>query len=435
MSKIVKITGRELLDSRGYPTVEAEVHLEDGSYGRSIVPSGFSKGINEALELRDNDLSRYLGKGVLKSVFIINNIISKEIIGLDSSNQEYIDNIMIDYDGTSLKSKLGANSMLAISLSIAKANSKSLNIPLYKYISELINNKEFILPIPMVNIINGGCHADNNIDIQEFMIQPIKAKSFRHAIRICSEIFHNLSEVLKSNNKKILVGDEGGYAPDLSSSEEALILIKNAIEKSGYILGEDIFLALDFSSSRYYNKDKKIYLLENKEYNFYEITDFLNNLVNKYSIFSIEDPLSELDWDGYIYLTSVLGKNVQLIGDDLFVTNINLLKKGINLNVANSILIKPNQIGTLTETLKVIKLAKKNNYSVIISHRSGETEDTTIADLAVGTSSGQIKTGSMSRSERICKYNRLIRIEEELGSFCFYKNISKFNFFKNKDLK
>lgn len=295
MSKIVKIIGREVLDSRGYPTVEVEAHLEDKSYGRFIVPSGKSKGINESLELRDNDLSRYLGKGVLKSVFIINNIISKEIIGLDSGDQKKIDNIMIDYDGTYLKSKLGANSMLAVSLAIAKANSNSLGIPLYQYISKLFNNDKFILPIPMVNIINGGCHADNNIDIQEFMIQPVKAKSFRHAIRICSEIFHNLSKILKINNKKILIGDEGGYAPDLSCSEEALIFIKDAIEKSGYILGKDIFLALDCASSRYYNKIDNFYLLEGKKYNFYEITDFLNNLIKKYHILSIEDPLSELD--------------------------------------------------------------------------------------------------------------------------------------------
>ncbi len=430
MSKIIKVIGREVLDSRGYPTIESEVYLEDGFYGRYIVPSGASKGSNEALELRDNDLSRYLGKGVLKSVFIINNIISKEIIGLDSNDQNFIDNILINYDGTELKNKLGANSILAVSFAVAKANANSLKIPLFKYISKLINNDKFVLPIPMINIINGGCHADNNIDIQEFMILPVGADSFRHGIRMCSEIFHNLSKILKLNNKKISVGDEGGYAPDLASNEEALILIKDAIEKSNYILGKDIFLALDCASSEYYNKDKKIYLLENKKYNFYEITEFLSNLINKYSIISIEDPLSESDWNGYVYLTSILGNKIQLVGDDLFVTNVNLLKKGIDLKVVNSILIKPNQIGTLTETLNTIKLAKENNYSVIISHRSGETEDTTISDLAVGTCSGQIKTGSLCRSERICKYNRLIRIEEYLGSSCIYKGKSEFDFLK-----
>ncbi len=432
MSKIIKIIGREVLDSRGYPTVEAETYLEDGSYGRFIVPSGSSKGLNEAIELRDNDLSRYLGKGVLKSVFIINNIISKEIIGMDSENQNDIDNTMINLDGTDLKYKLGANSILAVSLSIAKATAKSLKIPLYKYIGNLIGNKKFILPIPMVNIINGGCHADNNIDIQEFMIQPIGAKNFKHCIRMCSEIFHNLYKILKINNKKISIGDEGGYAPDLFSNEEALILIKNSIKKSGYILGKDVYISLDCASSKYYNKNKNLYILDNKEYNFYEITELLNNFIKKYSIISIEDPLSELDWKGYVYLTSILGENVQLVGDDLFVTNINFLKKGIDLKVANSILIKFNQIGTLTETLKTINLAKKNNYSVIISHRSGESEDTTIADLAVGTGSGQIKTGSMSRSERICKYNRLIRIEEDLKNFYKYKSISKFKFLNKK---
>ncbi len=432
MSKIVKVIGREVLDSRGCPTVEAEVHLDSGCYGRSIVPSGASTGSKEFLELRDNDLNRFFGKGVLKSVFIINNIISKEIIGLDALDQFNIDKVMIDIDGTNNKSKLGANSILAVSLSVAKASSNYLKLPLYEYIGKLINNNKFSMPVPMVNIINGGCHADNNIDIQEFMILPIGADSFKHAVRMCSEIFHNLGKLLKLNGKKISIGDEGGYAPDLSSNEEALMLISDSVKESGYILGKDIYISLDCASSEFYNEKEKNYFLESKKFTFYELTEFLNNLVNKYSIISIEDALSELDWDGYVYLTSVLGSNVQLVGDDLFVTNSSLLQKGIDLNVANSILIKPNQIGSLTETLDAIKLAKKNNYSTIISHRSGETEDTTIADIAVGTSSGQIKTGSMSRSERIAKYNRLIRIEEYLGS-SLYKGIEEFNFLnKNK---
>ncbi len=429
MSKITKILGREVLDSRGYPTVEAEVYLENGYYGRSIVPSGASTGSKEAIELRDNDINRFLGKGVLKSVFIINNIISKELLGLESTDQNIIDKIMIDIDGTHNKSKLGANSILAVSLALAKASSKSLNLSLFNYISKLNNNNNLFMPVPMVNIINGGCHADNNIDIQEFMILPVNAKSFRHAVRICSEIFHNLGKILKLNNKKISIGDEGGYAPDLNSNEEALVLISDAINKSGYVLGKDIYIGLDCAASEFYNKKDKVYIFENKKYSFYEFTDLLNDWVNKYSILSIEDPLSELDWEGYVYLTGILGKNVQLVGDDLFVTNVDILKKGINLNVVNSILIKPNQIGTLSETFKTINLAKKYNYSVIISHRSGETEDTSIADISVGISSGQIKTGSMSRSERIAKYNRLIRIEEELGSN-LYKGMSSFNFLK-----
>ncbi len=429
MSKIIKVLGREVLDSRGYPTIEAEVYLEGGCSGRAIVPSGASTGISEAIELRDNDNNRFFGKGVLKSVFIINNIISKEIQGLDSTNQNNIDQLMIDLDGTDNKSKLGANSILAVSLAVAKASSKYLNLPLFNYISQLNKNNNLYMPVPMINIINGGCHADNNIDIQEFMILPTGAKSFRHALRMCSEIFHNLGKILKLNNKKISIGDEGGYAPDLNSNEEALVLISDAVDKSGYILGKDIYIALDCAASEFYNKDEKIYCFENKKFSFYEFTDLLNDWINKYSILSIEDPLSEIDWEGYVYLTGILGKNVQLVGDDLFVTNVELLKKGINLNVVNSILIKPNQIGTLSETFEAINLAKKYNYSYIISHRSGETEDTFISDISVGVSSGQIKTGSMSRSERIAKYNRLIRIEEILGSN-LYRGILEFNFLK-----
>ncbi len=429
MSKIVKIFAREVIDSRGYPTVECEVYLKDGSYGRYMVPSGSSTGSKECLELRDNDLKRFSGKGVMKSVFIVNNVISKELLGLNSVNQYDIDHIMIDFDGTLNKSKLGANSILAVSMAVAKATSKSLKIPFYSYISKLmnLNNDKFVLPVPMVNIINGGCHADNNVDIQEFMIQPIRAKNFRHAVRISAEIFHTLGYILKSNNKKTSIGDEGGYAPDLNSNEEAIKLIINSVEKSGYKVEKDVCISIDCASSEFYNlKDNKYYLnSEKKTFTSCEFIGYLNNLVNKYPIISIEDPLSEHDWNGFIEITKLLGKKIQIVGDDLFVTNFDLLKKGINSKVANSILIKLNQIGTLTETLKTIKLAKEHGYSVVISHRSGETEDTSIADLAVGTSSGQIKTGSLSRSERVSKYNRLIRIEEELGSLSVYKNLNK----------
>ncbi len=434
MSKIKKVIGREVIDSRGYPTVEAEVYLEDGVRGRAIVPSGASTGINESLELRDEDYSRFNGKGVMKSVFIINNIISKEILGLDSINQFDIDQKMIDCDATNNKSKLGANSILAVSLAIAKATANSLKLPLYKYISILNNDNYQIyhMPIPMVNIINGGCHADNNIDIQEFMILPIGAKTFRHAIRISCEIFHNLGKILKLNKKYIFVGDEGGYAPNLSSNEEALILIEKAVLESGYKLGVDVFLALDCASSELFNKEDSSYFLKSeiKKFSSLEFIKYLNSLVDKHCIISIEDALSEYDWKGFIYLTKILGDKIQLVGDDLFVTNTSLLKKGIELNVANSILIKPNQIGSLSETLKAINMAKKYGYSVIISHRSGESEDTFISDLAVGTCSGQIKTGSMSRSERICKYNRLIRIEEELGVESCYRGLKEFSFLK-----
>ncbi len=435
MSKIIKILGREVIDSRGYPTVESDVFLDDGSIGTSIVPSGASTGINEAIELRDNDINRFCGKGVMKSVFIINNIISKELIGLNSFDQENIDNIMIKIDGTKNKSKLGANSILSVSLSVAKASAKSKGIPLYLYINKLFNKKnknKFIMPVPMMNIINGGCHADNSIDIQEFMIQPIRAKSIRHSIRIGSEIFHKLGEILKLKNKRISIGDEGGYAPDLSSNEEAICLIIESIKKSGYIPGYDVFICLDCASSEFYNlKEKKYYLKnENKKFSSLEFIEYLNLLVNKYPILSIEDALSEIDFDGFINITKKLGKKIQLVGDDLFVTNYSLLKKGIKLKIANSILIKPNQIGTLTETLKTIKLAKKYGYSVIISHRSGETEDTTIADLSVGVNSGQIKTGSISRSERVSKYNRLIRIEEELKGKSIYRGYKEFSFIK-----
>ncbi len=431
MCKIIKIQAREVIDSRGWPTIEVETYLENGISSKAIVPSGASTGINEALELRDNDINRYLGKGVLTAINNVNNIISKKIVGLNVLEQSNIDNIMIDLDGTPNKSNLGSNSILGVSLSIAKVGAKFLNLPLYSYISK-INNSKYCLPIPMMNVINGGCHADNNLDIQEFMIYPIGADNFSHCIRMCSEVFHNLGNILKINNKNILIGDEGGYAPNLNSNEEAIILICEAIEKSNYILGKDIFIAIDCAASEFYNNKNKLYYLnsENKKYSFYEFTEYLNLLIDKYPIISIEDALSEKDWDGFIYLTSVLGDKVQIVGDDLFVTNTTLLNKGIKYNIANSILIKPNQIGTLTETLNCINLAKNNNYSVIISHRSGETEDTTISDLAVGTNSSQIKCGSISRSERTCKYNRLIRIEEYLNKNIF-KGISQFKFLNN----
>ncbi len=439
MSKITKILGREVIDSRGYPTVEAEVHVQDKFYGRAIVPSGASTGTNEAVELRDNDYDRFLGKGVMKSVFIINNIISKELIGLDCTDQSYIDKIMIDLDGTNNKSKLGANSILALSLAVSKAASSCLNLPFYTYISKLSGNYgKYSMPIPMMNIINGGCHADNNIDIQEFMILPVGAKSFRHAVRIGSEIFHNLGKILRKNNKKISIGDEGGYAPDLYSNEEAIILIIEAIINSGYKPGVDVFISIDCAANEFYNKKDKLYYLnsENKKFSYIEFSDYLLKLVDKYPIISIEDPFSEDDWNGFSYLTNKLSNKVQIVGDDLFVTNIKLLEKGIKNKVANSILIKPNQIGTLSETLDTINMAKKNSYSVIISHRSGETEDTTISDLSVGVSSGQIKTGSMSRSERVSKYNRLIRIEEELNDVVLYKGCDEFsNLNKSKYFK
>ncbi len=429
MSKIVKVLAREILDSRGFPTVQVDVYLKNGIIGRSSVPSGASTGVKEALELRDNDLSRFLGKGVMKSIFIINNIISKEIIGLDVLDHCNIDRIMIDLDGTPNKSKLGANSILAVSLSMVKASSKFLNLPLYYYIHKLNNIKhdKFCMPIPMINIINGGCHTNNNIDIQEFMIQPVGARSFRHAMRIGSEIFHVLGNLLKLRGDTTSVGDEGGYAPNLSSNEEAIILILDAIRKAGYTEGKDVFIAIDCAASEFYSKKDKVYFLkgENKKFNSCEFIDYLKNLVNTYPIISIEDALSDNDWGGFVNLTNILGKKIQIVGDDLFATNIMFLKKGIECKAANSILVKLNQIGTFTETLNTIKLAKENNYSTIISHRSGETEDTFIADLSVGVNSGQIKTGSLCRSERICKYNRLMFIEEELGVKSYYNKFCK----------
>ncbi|PWC21605.1 phosphopyruvate hydratase [Brenneria roseae subsp. roseae] len=419
MSKIVKVIGREIIDSRGNPTVEAEVHLEGGFVGLAAAPSGASTGSREALELRDGDKSRFLGKGVTKAVAAVNGPIAQAVLGKDAKDQANIDKIMIDLDGTENKSNFGANAILAVSLASAKAAAASKGQPLYEHIAELNGTPgKFSLPLPMMNIINGGEHADNNVDIQEFMIQPVGAKTVKEAIRIGSEIFHNLAKVLKAKGLNTAVGDEGGYAPNLESNAAALAAIKEAVEKAGYVLGKDVTLAMDCAASEFYNKETGNYELkgEGKTFTSQEFTHYLEGLTKEYPIVSIEDGLDESDWDGFAYQTKVLGDKIQLVGDDLFVTNTKILKEGIEKGIANSILIKFNQIGSLTETLAAIKMAKDAGYTAIISHRSGETEDATIADLAVGTAAGQIKTGSMSRSDRVAKYNQLIRIEEALGS-------------------
>ena len=420
MSLITNIYAREVLDSRGNPTVEVEVWTENDSFGRALVPSGASTGAFEAVELRDEDKSRYMGKGVLKAVDNVNNIIAEQIIGMNVFFQEDIDRIMIDLDGTPNKAKLGANAILGVSVAVAKAAANELGLPLYQYIGG-INAK--VLPVPMLNILNGGDHADNNVDIQEFMIMPVKAENFKEAMRIGTEIFHNLRLVLKSKGLNTSVGDEGGFAPDLSSNEEALKTIVEAIEKAGYKPGEEIKLALDVAATEMYDKEKKLYNLkgEGRTLNIEEIIDYYEDLVDKYPIISIEDGLDEDDWDGWKLLTERLGKRIQLVGDDLFVTNTERLEKGIELGISNSILIKLNQIGTLTETLDTIEMAKNNGFTVVISHRSGETEDTTIADLAVAINAGQIKTGAPSRTDRVAKYNQLMRIEDMLGIGAIYK--------------
>ena len=417
MAKIVKVIGREIIDSRGNPTVEAEVHLEGGFVGLAAAPSGASTGSREALELRDGDKSRFLGKGVLKAVSAVNNEIANAIVGKDGSAQAEIDQIMIDLDGTENKSKFGANAILAVSLATAKAAAASKGLPLYAYIAELNGTPGvYSMPLPMMNIINGGEHADNNVDIQEFMIQPVGAKTLREALRIGAEVFHNLAKVLKGKGLNTAVGDEGGFAPNLASNADALACIKEAVEKAGYVLGKDVTLAMDCASSEFYNKETGNYELkgEGKTFTSQEFTHYLEGLTKEYPIVSIEDGQDESDWEGFAYQTKVLGDKIQLVGDDLFVTNTKILKEGIEKGIANSILIKFNQIGSLTETLAAIKMAKDAGYTAVISHRSGETEDATIADLAVGTAAGQIKTGSMSRSDRVAKYNQLIRIEEAL---------------------
>ncbi len=419
MSEIVDVYAREILDSRGNPTLEVEVFLESGSFGRAAVPSGASTGEREAMELRDGDKSRYLGKGVLKAVDNVNNVIADEIIGMEADDQVGIDMKMIELDGTEYKTNLGANAILGVSLAVAKAAADEAGQPLYKYIGGA-NARE--LPLPMMNIINGGAHADNNVDIQEFMIMPAGATCFAEALRMGAEVFHALKNVLKSKGYNTAVGDEGGFAPNLKSNEEALEVIMEAIVKAGYKPGEDILLALDVASSELF-KDGK-YTLENEVQKVKtpsEMVDFYENLVNKYPIVSIEDGMAENDWDGWKLMTERLGSRIQIVGDDLFVTNPKILKEGIQKGIANSILIKLNQIGTLTETLEAIEMAKRAGYTTVISHRSGETEDTTLADLAVAVNSGQIKTGSLCRTDRVAKYNQLLRIEDELDSTALFK--------------
>ncbi|MCM8779700.1 MAG: phosphopyruvate hydratase [Candidatus Omnitrophica bacterium] len=414
MSKITKITAREILDSRGNPTLEADVLLDSGVMGRAAVPSGASTGEKEALELRDGDKKRYLGKGVLKAVENVNTVIASKIKGLEPDFRK-IDKILIDLDGTENKAKLGANAILGVSMATAKADANDKKIPLYKYLG---GKDAKILPVPLMNILNGGLHADNNLDIQEFMIMPIGAPSFKEALRKACEVFHNLKAILKSKKLSTSVGDEGGFAPNLTSNEEALGLIIEAIKKAGYAPGKDIYLALDPAASSFYQDGK--YKFDGSLKSTAEIISIYGAWLKKYPIVSIEDGLGEHDWGGWKEFTQTLGKKVQLVGDDIFVTNPKIIKKGIDEGVANSILIKVNQIGSLSETLEAIDLAKLNNYTAVISHRSGETEDTTIAHLAVDAGVGQIKTGSLSRTDRICKYNELLRIEEELGKAAVY---------------
>ena len=424
MKKIINIKAREILDSRGYPTVECDVILENNIVGRSAVPSGASKGTHECVEIRDENKNRFNGKGVLNAVNNINNIISKSLVGLNIIEQEKIDNILIKLDGTKDKSNLGVNSILPVSLSCAKAASYVNKNFLYEY----LNPKAKTLPVPLINLINGGQHADNNLDFQEFMIVPIGAKSFKESLEISCEIFYRLKSILSSKGLNTNVGDEGGFAPNLKSNKEAIELLLESISKSQLTPGKEIFIALDVAANEIFNGTNYALKSENKIFSSQELSEYYNKLINEYPIFSIEDALSEDDWNGWKYITKLLGKDIQLVGDDLFVTNYERLKKGIKENISNSILVKLNQIGTLSETLKVIKLAKENNYSFIISHRSGETEDCFISDLSVSTNSSQIKTGSLSRTERLSKYNQLLRIEENLGNQAEYsgKNILKF---------
>lgn len=425
MSSIIEVYAREVLDSRGNPTVEVEVYTEDGAFGRAIVPSGASTGAHEAVELRDGDKSRYLGKGVSTAVNNVNELIGPEIVGFDVCDQLAIDKTLIDLDGTENKGKLGANAILGVSMAVARAAADELGMPLYAYIGGP-NAKN--LPTPMMNILNGGEHADNNVDIQEFMIMPVGAGSFKEALRTCAEIFHNLKAVLKAKGLSTSVGDEGGFAPNLSSNEEALKTIVEAIEKAGYKAGDQVKIALDVAATELYDKERKIYTIksEGKELTSDEMIAWYEDLVSKYPIISIEDGLDEDDWDGWKKLTEKLGDKIQIVGDDLFVTNVKRLEKGIENSIANSILIKLNQIGTITETLDAIELAKRHGYTAVISHRSGETEDTTIADLVVATNAGQIKTGAPSRTDRVAKYNQLLRIEDELYGVSEYRGESNF---------
>jgi enolase len=417
MSAIVDIIGREIMDSRGNPTVECDVLLESGVLGRASVPSGASTGSREAIELRDGDKSRYFGKGVLKACEHINTEISEAIMGLDANEQAFLDRTLIDLDGTETKSRLGANAMLAVSMAVAKAAAEEAGLPLYRYLG---GSGAMQMPVPMMNVINGGAHADNNLDMQEFMIIPIGAPSFREALRYGAEVFHTLKKILHAKGLATSVGDEGGFAPSVSSHEEAIKLILQAIEEAGYEAGTQIALGLDCAASEYYKDGKYVLAGENLTLSAVQMTDLLASWCDKYPIISIEDAMAENDWEGWKHLTETLGKKVQLVGDDLFVTNTKILREGIQKNIANSILIKINQIGTLTETFAAIEMAKRAGYTAVISHRSGETEDSTIADIAVGTNALQIKTGSMSRSDRMAKYNQLLRIEEDLGDIASY---------------
>ena len=419
MTKITNIHAREILDSRGMPTMEVEVTVESGAMGRAAVPSGASTGMHEALELRDGNEERYLGKGVRQAVKNVNGKIAEELVGLNAFDQVAIDTTMIELDGTENKERYGANAILGVSMAVAKAAAAALNMPLYCYLGG-VNARE--LPLPMMNILNGGSHADNNVDLQEFMIMPAGAKSFSEALRMGAEIFHNLKNVLKKRGLNTAVGDEGGFAPDLNSNEEAIQVILEGIEQARYTPGEDVFIALDPAASEFYENGMYTLKAESAlEKSSEDMVAFYANLVNKYPIISIEDGMAENDWDGWKMLTDAIGKKVQLVGDDLFVTNTKRLKRGIERGVCNSILIKVNQIGTLTETLNAIEMAKRARYTAVVSHRSGETEDTTIADIVVAVNAGQIKTGSLCRTDRICKYNQLLRIEEELGNAAIFR--------------
>ncbi|GAV21555.1 phosphopyruvate hydratase [Carboxydothermus pertinax] len=423
MSEIREVIAREILDSRGNPTVEVDVILEDGSWGRAAVPSGASTGAFEAVELRDNDPKRYLGKGVTQAVENVNSIIGPEILGFDALDQVGIDEYLIELDGTPNKGKLGANAILGVSMAVAKAAANYLGLPLYRYLG---GTNARVLPAPMMNILNGGKHADNNVDIQEFMIMPLGADSFGEALRMGAEVFHNLKKVLKGKGYNTAVGDEGGFAPNLKSNEEAIEVIVEAIEKAGFTPGKDIYIALDVAATELYKDGFYVLEGEGVKKTASEMVEYYEKLSAKYPIISIEDGMSEEDWEGWKLLTERLGKKIQLVGDDLFVTNVERLQKGISLGVANSILIKLNQIGTITETLNAIELARQNGYTAVISHRSGETEDTTLADLAVAVNAGMIKTGAPSRTDRVAKYNQLLRIEEELDYTAIYKGLKAF---------
>lgn len=426
MSAITKIQGREILDSRGNPTVEADVILASGATGRASVPSGASTGMGEALELRDHDEKRYQGKGVLKAVHNINTEIQKVLSGQEAAHQERLDATMNELDGTLNKSRLGANAILAVSLALAKAVANEREIPLFEYFAELCGETKLLLPVPMMNVINGGAHADNNLELQEFMILPVGAPNFSEAIRYGVEVFNALKKLLHENSLKVAVGDEGGFAPDIATHKAAIDFILTAIERAGFRPGEDIFLGLDAASSEFYGTGRYYFPREERQFSSVEFVDYLNEFVDDYPIISIEDGMAENDWQGWKLLTERLGERIQLVGDDIFVTNAEIFREGIVKNIANAILIKPNQIGTLTETLAAIKMAKGSGYRAIISHRSGETEDTTIADLAVGTGVGQIKTGSLCRSDRVAKYNQLLRIEGQLGKDAIYAGRAAF---------